>query len=132
MTVQDRMSAVKNLRTIVVVEAEPALRGEAIEMFASAGLQVVDFDDGERALAYLRSHKDDVEGVFLDVEGSGAPDGVGLANDIGQVCPTIAVIATGSQETDRPDALQAQVRYLPKPWKAIDVVNAMQDIVMGQ
>ena len=126
------MTAVKNVRTIVVVEIEPALRGEAKEMFASAGLHVVEFADGERALAYLRSHKDDVEGVFLDVEGLGAPDGVELANDIGQVCPTIAVIATGSQNTDRPDALHAQVRYLPKPWKAFDVVNAMQDIVMGQ
>lgn len=126
------MTAVKNLRTIVVVETEPALRAEATEMFESAGLQVIQFADGERALDYLRSHKDDVEGVFLDVEGSGAPDGVGLANDIAQVCPTIAVIATGSHDTDRPDALNAQVRYLSKPWKALDVVNAMQDIVMGQ
>ena len=130
--VQDRMIAVKNLRTIVVVETEPALRGEATEMFESAGLQVIGFADGESALAYLRSHKDDVEGVFLDVEESGTLDGIGLANDIEQVCPTIAVIATGSQDTHRPDALHAQVRYLPKPWKALDVVNAMQDIVMGQ
>ena len=124
------MEDLRTLRTIVVVEREPALRGEAVEAFESAGLQVIAFDDGDRALTYLRSHKDDVEAVLTDVDGSGTEDGVRTANLIGRVCPTIAVIATGARHADRPDGLEAEVRYLAKPWKALDVVNAMQDAVM--
>lgn len=126
------MTATRQVRTIVVVEAEPALRSDAREMFEAAGLQVVAFDDGAAALDYLRSHKDDVEAVFTDVDACGSPDGVQLANVIGTVCPSIAVIATAAGQTERPEALDPQVRFFAKPWNSLDIVNAMQDIVMDQ
>ena len=122
----------RTIRTIVVIESEPELRAEAAEAFTSAGLQVTAFEDGEVALAYLRTHKDDVEAVLLDMDGCGTADGVAFANVVGQVCPTIAVIATGLRHADRPEALDPEVGHVAKPWIALDVLNAMQDIVMAK
>ena len=88
--------------------------------------------DGQIALDYLRSHKDDVEAVFANVDRAATPDGTALVNAIGQVCPSIAVIATSGVQTERPEALDAQVRFFPEPWNSLDIVNAMQDIVLDQ
>jgi DNA-binding NtrC family response regulator len=123
---------VRTLRTIVVIESEPQLRAEATEAFTSAGLQVTSFEDGELALTFLRSHKDDVEAILLDMDGCGAADGVAFANVVGRVCPTIAVIATGVRHAERPEGLDPEVGHFPKPWLAIDVLNAMQDIVLAK
>ncbi len=52
------------LRTIVVVEDDPVQRLGAVEMLEAAGLNVAAFEDGERALAYIRQNREDVAGVF--------------------------------------------------------------------
>jgi CheY-like chemotaxis protein len=126
------MTHTRSLRTVVLVAGEPTLRKEARDLFETAGLQVIAFDDGEGALAYLDLHKDDVEGVFADLGSCGGPDGAPLVNRIGQVCPSIAVMATAEAGTDRPVGLDPQVRFLVRPWSSIDVVSAMQDAVMDQ
>ena len=114
-------------RTIVVIEDEPLLRQYAVETFAAAGLDVLDFDDGDRALAHIQAHPDAVAAVFTDIRLMGATDGIRIARAITEAHPGIVVVVTSGQFTDRPAELGPRVRYIGKPWMAIDVLNALID-----
>lgn len=113
--------------TVVVIEDEPLIRVQAFEMFESAGMQVVGFDNGDLALDYLRENRDGVSAVFTDVKIDGGTDGLELAQLIAETCPEIAVVATSGQVPEAPSTLHPRVRYLRKPWQPFDVLNAIID-----
>ncbi len=113
------------LRTIVVVEDDPVLRQDTVDMLESAGLRVVGFADGEHALDYLCHHQEGVAAVFTDVKL--ATDGFKIAALVTEFFPGIVVIVTSGQYAERPPGLNEAVRYLPKPWLPLDVVNALID-----
>ncbi|WP_237477602.1 response regulator [Lichenibacterium dinghuense] len=114
-------------RAIVVIEDEPLLRQYAIETFAAAGLTVVDFEDGDRALAYVQANPAAVEAVFTDVRLMGATDGLRIARAITETHPDITVVVTSGGFAERPAELGPRVVYIGKPWMAIDVLNAIID-----
>ena len=76
-------------RTVVVIEDEPLVRVQAFDMFESAGLQVVGFDNGDLALDYLRENRDTVSAVFTDVKIHGDTDGLELAQLIAETRPPL-------------------------------------------
>lgn len=115
--------------TVVVVEDEPLLRLAATDLFAEAGINVVEFTDGDAAMDYLRDHKGDVAAVFTDVYLPGDTDGLELAGIVSEVCPDIAVLVTSGHRTDRPGHLGPGVRYVAKPWQPADVLRTMRDAV---
>jgi len=114
-------------RTVVVVEDEPLIRLNATSMFEDAGIDVVEFSNGDDAINYVRDHKQDVAAIFTDVYLPGDTDGLELAGIVSEVCPDIAVMVTSGQIVERPDELHPQVRYVSKPWMPRDVLAAMQD-----
>ena len=114
-------------RTVVVIEDEPLLRQHAVDTFAAAGLAVVDFEDGDLALAHIRADPDSVAAVFTDIRLMGATDGLRIARAITDAHPDIVVIVTSGAFVDAPPDLAARVRYIGKPWQAIDVLNAIVD-----
>ena len=119
--------------TVVVVEDEPLVRLAATDLFAEAGITVVEFADGDAAMDYLRDHKDDVAAVFTDVYLPGDTDGLELAGIVSQVCPDIAVLVTSGHRIPEPDTAPGKlgpgVRYVPKPWQPADVLNTMREAV---
>ena len=114
-------------RTIVVIEDEPLLRQYALETFAAAGLDVLEFEDGDRALAHIQAHPEAIAAVFTDIRLMGATDGLRIARAITESHPEIVVVVTSGAFTDRPPGLGPRVRYIGKPWMAIDVLNALID-----
>lgn len=115
--------------TVVVVEDEPLVRLAATDLFAEAGITVVEFNDGDAAMDYLRDHKGDVAAVFTDMYLPGDTDGLELAGIVSEVCPDIAVLVTSGQHRDRPGRLGPGVRYVAKPWKPDDVLSTMRAAV---
>ncbi len=120
------------LRTIVVVEDDPVLRQDTVEMLESAGLRVVGFADGEHALDYLRHHQEGVAAVFTDVKLATDTDGFKIAAFVTEFFPSVVVIVTSGQYAERPPGLGEAVRYLPKPWLPLDVVNALIDTAQDE
>ena len=118
-------------RAIVVIEDEPLLRQYAIETFAAAGLTVIDFEDGERALAYVQAQPEAVAAVFTDVRLMGATDGLRIARAVTDAHPDIAGVVTSGGFAERPPELGQRVVYIGKPWMAIDVLNAIIDAKQG-
>ena len=115
------------LRTIVVVEDDPLQRVDTVEMLEAAGLSVAAFEDGDQALDYLRQHREGVAAVFTDVRLSTDTDGLEVAHLVTETFPGIVVIVTSGQFAHRPPGLNQGVRFLPKPWLPLDVINAMID-----
>ena len=114
-------------RAIVVIEDEPLLRRYAPETFASARIDVVDFADGDRALAYVQANPEAVAAVFADIRLIGATDGFRIVRAITEAHPDIAVVVTSDGFAERPVELGPRVLYIGKPWVAIDVLNAIID-----
>ncbi len=115
------------LRTIVVVEDDPLQRLDTVEMLEAADLSVAAFEDGDQALDYLRHHREGVAAVFTDVGLATDTDGLEVAHLVTETFPGIVVIVTSGQFAERPPGLSEGVRFLPKPWLPLDVINALID-----
>jgi CheY-like chemotaxis protein len=114
--------------TILIVEDDPLLRADTLATLEDAGLQVIDKADADEALGFLLENSTDVAAVFTDIHMPGHSDGVHLAEVITRHWPHIGVIVTSGAV--RPlRGLPARVHFMPKPWRAADVVEAMQHLV---
>ncbi len=115
------------LRTIVVVEDDPLQRLDTVEMLEAADLSVAAFEDGDQALDYLRHHCEGVAAVFTDVGLATNTDGLEVAHLVTETFPGIVVIVTSGQFAESQPGLSNGVRFLPKPWLPLDVLNALID-----
>ena len=114
-------------RTIVVIEDEPVIRRQTVDSLTAGGLKVVDFDSGERALAYIEDNLDEVAAVFSDIKLMGDAEGARIAAAILDAHPTIIVVITCGDATDLPFEPGSRMRAIGKPWEALDVLNAIID-----
>lgn len=116
-------------RSVLVVEDEPLIRMDAVDMLEMAGLDVVDFDRADEALDYAQRHRHEVAAVFTDINLPGAMDGLDLAVRIAREEPSILVLVTSGRYDRRPDALPDTVRFLKKPWLPLEVISTLQPAV---
>lgn len=115
-------------KTVLVVEDDPLLRGDATLMFEAAGLSVVEMETADEALAYVLEQAGDVGAIFTDVQFRGEADGFDLAGTVATHWPHITVLVTSGRA--RPPAdLPRSVRVVSKPWRPLDVLVAMQNAV---
>ncbi len=113
---------------MLVVEDDPLLRTDAVMMFEEAGLSVVEMESADEALAYIFEQANDIGAIFTDVQFPGEADGFDLAGTVAAHWPHITVLVTSGRA--RPPAdLPKSVRFLPKPWRPLDVLTAMQNSV---
>lgn len=106
----------------LVVEDEPMVRRLAATVLGELGLVVVEAQDGEAALALMEARGADVALVFADIRLPGTLDGIDLAQSIAERWPQARIVVTSGLPTDRLQTLPESVRYLPKPWRSLDVV----------
>ncbi len=115
-------------KSVLVVEDDPLLRMDAALMFEEAGLSVVELESADEALAYVFEQANDVGAIFTDVQFTGEADGFDLAAAVSTHWPHITVLVT-SGRVRPPRDLPKSVRFVPKPWRPLDVLTAMQNAV---
>lgn len=106
----------------LVVEDEPLVRQLAATVLGELGLEIVEAETGEEAMAFMEDRGGEVALVFADVRLPGTLDGVDLADRIGLRWPNARVVVTSGSSGDRLRALPDNVTFLPKPWRSLDVV----------
>ena len=111
--------------TILIVEDDPLLRADTLWTLEDAGLHVVDKADADEALGFLLEHSTDVAAVLTDINMPGHSDGVHLAEVISRHWPHIGVVVTSGAARPTRD-LPERVHFIPKPWAAQQIVDAMQ------
>jgi CheY-like chemotaxis protein len=111
--------------TVLVVEDDPDVRSLAAAVIEEIDVEVVGLETAEEALSYLRRHGGDVAAIFIDIRLPGGMDGVDLARAVHVRWPQVAVIVTSGDPGDRLELMPAGARYLQKPWRALDVMMAV-------
>jgi CheY-like chemotaxis protein len=115
-------------RVALIVEDDDDVRGLAAALLEESDLSVVETSSAEEALAYLRDHADDVAFLFADVRLPCLMSGVDLARTVGLKWPRIEMVLTSGApiEDDEVAKVPREVRYMPKPWRALEVLMAAE------
>lgn len=112
-------------KTVLVVEDDPLLRLNAVDMFETAGLYVAECDTADGALAYVHEHSNEIACIFTDVQMPGETDGIDLATTIAEQWPHIAVMVT-SGRVKLPRRCAGTIRFVAKPWLPLEVLSFVQ------
>lgn len=108
-------------RLALVVEDEPEVRALAEAVLEETELGVIGCDSAEAALAVLQARGGDVALVFADVRLAGRMDGMQLARAVATLWPRARLVVTSGHGVRHPD-LPREAVFIPKPWRACDVL----------
>lgn len=111
---------------VLIVEDDALLAEMALEMIGEAGMPAVAVDSVDAALDYLKEHADSVTAMFSDVRLRGPLNGVELAAFVAVRWPTISICVTSGVALERPYRLPRNARFMPKPWKASEVLSFVE------
>jgi CheY-like chemotaxis protein len=110
-------------RVALIIEDDRELRALAVALLEETDLRVVEASSAEEALQYLRYNAGDVALLFADVRLPCLMSGADLARNVRLKWPWIRTVLTSGAplEEDLDEALR-HVRFMPKPWLALDVL----------
>jgi CheY-like chemotaxis protein len=107
----------------LIVEGDIEPRGLAAALLEETDLLVVEASNGEEALNYLHHHAGEVAFLFSDVRLPGPMSGVDLARTARLKWPWIrTVLTSGAPLEDDFDKALRDVRFMPKPWLALELL----------
>ena len=116
---------------VLLVEDESLIREIMAEGLQEAGFEVRAAEDGEAAVAMIRSESATFSALVTDFHMPGRHDGAAVAGCMRKLAPgTPVVIATG-----RPEVFQAEwgstfgYSFLRKPYTAADLVGLLNRIM---
>ncbi|HZG44792.1 MAG TPA: response regulator [Allosphingosinicella sp.] len=118
-------------RVVLVVDDEVFARLLAVQIFLDQGFTVLEAQDAEEALDVL-DRNDDVSLLFTDVSMPGAMDGLQLIEHVGEEWPHIRCIATSGRVDPRLCTLAGGARFLPKPYTAFHLMEAIRQSESGE
>jgi DNA-binding response OmpR family regulator len=113
-------------RLAVIIEDDEPLRELAAALLEETDLAVVECSTAEEALDVMRRRGGDVAMVFADIRLPGEMDGVEFARAAAVMWPRTKLVLTSGGSVDRLKALPAGATYMPKPWRALDVLVAAE------
>ncbi len=116
------MGQARNPHIALVIEDQPEVRDLAAAILEESDLDVAEAATAEEALSFLDEHGSEVAMIFVDVKLPGRMDGVDLARIAAESWPWIrSVVTSGAMDRSLNDLPRA-ARFMPKPWRALDVL----------
>jgi two-component system, response regulator PdtaR len=113
-------------RKVLIVEDDAELRLLMKMMLEESELDILECDSAEMALATMLLRGQEVAMIFADIQLSGEMDGMDLAREVKIRWPHLVVILTSGKAGEHFDQLPPGVEYIPKPWKALEVLTAAE------
>ncbi len=116
------MGQTRDPHIALVIEDQPEVRDLAAAILEESDLDVAEAATAEEALSFLDEHGSEVAMIFVDVKLPGRMDGVDLARIAAESWPWIrSVVTSGAMDRSLNDLPRA-ARFMPKPWRALDVL----------
>lgn len=112
--------------TALIVEDEPILRIDAVDMLQDAGLVAIEAGNAWDALALLERHAVDL--LFTDVQMPGELDGFGLARQVRERWPRIAIVVCSAYRSPQPGELPDGAHFIAKPFSAQVVRKTIESL----
>jgi len=112
---------------VLVVEDQALVRGMAVEILRRSGYETLEAGNANEALAVAEGHGGGIDVLLTDLVMPGQ-SGRELAGELRRRQPELRVILTSgySEEMAAPDGLGAGIRFLPKPYSAARLVEAVE------
>ena len=112
---------------VLIVEDEFLIRMDAVDLIKSAGFDVAEAQNADEAISILEA-RPDITVVFTDVQMPGSMDGLKLAAAVRDRWPPIKIVATSGLSKINGDDLPAGSRFLPKPYKASQIIGTLREL----
>ncbi|MCF7701601.1 response regulator [Loktanella sp. M215] len=120
----------KLLPAVLVVEDEPLIRMEAVDMIEDAGFRVYDVGSADAAVVLLERH-DDIGILFTDINMPGSMDGLQLATCVKDRWPSVGIVIASGIIDYKEMELPKGASIFPKPYPTDKIAKALSDIVAG-
>ena len=121
----------ENRPLVLIVEDEPLIRWNAETALAQAGFAVLSAASADEALVLLES-RSDIGVVFSDVAMPGSHDGATLVVLVRMRWPPIGIVLTSGHDRHLPTSLTERARFISKPYRDIDLVEAIAYVLPAQ
>ena len=129
------MGRLTDMRSVaLVVDDDADVRSLAAAILEETDLRVIEASSGEEALNSLRTQAGEVVFLFTDVRLPCLMSGVDLARNVQSNWPWIRVMVTSGAPLDQNEVaeLPREVGFMPKPWKALDVLIEAERANVGE
>lgn len=100
--------------TVLVVDDEPILRFELVDMLEEHGFKVLDAGNAEEAIEIMEGHPE-IGAVVTDVQMPGSMDGIKLVHYIRNRWPPAALFVVSAQKLSNEDLLPDRASFYGKP-----------------
>jgi CheY-like chemotaxis protein len=100
--------------TVLVVDDEPILRFELVDMLEEHGFKVLDAEDADEAIRIMERHPQ-VGAVVTDVQMPGSMDGIKLVHYIRNRWPPAALFVVSAQKLADDALLPDRTTFYGKP-----------------
>ena len=115
---------------VLVVEDEPLVRLDAMDLVTDSGLSVYGAPDAATAITMLERHAD-IRILLADIEMPGAMNGLKLAHAVRERWPDVVIlIASGNRGVLKGDMPDRAVFFL-KPYAPSAIMQCLRDSASG-
>ena len=112
---------------ILVVEDEPLLLLEAMDMIESAGFTVYGAENADEAILLLKEHND-IRVLFTEVDMPGTMDGLKLAHAVRERWPPVSIIISSGHGHITKESVPENGLFFAKPYPPASVVGALNTV----
>lgn len=110
----------QELGAVLIVEDEPLIRMEAVDIVEEEGFPTCDVATADEAIAVF-DRRSDIGVLFTDIDMPGTMDGLELARAVRQRWPSVhVIIASGAVDVTQLD-VPTGCNCFPKPYPVSDV-----------
>jgi two-component system, response regulator PdtaR len=112
---------------VLVVEDEPLLRMDTVDMVEEAGFEAVEAANATQAMHVLED-RDDIRIILSDIDMPPGMDGMELVAIVRNRWPPIEIILVSGQISSASVRLPERGVFFSKPYRQRDLVTAMQQM----
>lgn len=112
---------------VLVVEDEPLLRFDAVDLIEEAGFTVYSAANADQAILLLERHPD-IRVVFTDIDMPGSMDGLRLAHAVRKRWPPVTIIVTSGHMKVTTEQMPENGQFFSKPYMPTQIISALNRI----
>ncbi|MDP1027061.1 response regulator [Sphingomonas sp. KR1UV-12] len=112
-------------RVVLVVDDEPFIRINAIDVLTDAGFDVLEAADADEALEIIATHSK-IGVLFTDINMPGSMDGLDLARRVHSMRPDIHLILTSGKVRPNVEQIPDSGKFIGKPYQERQFVALVQ------
>lgn len=114
-------------KCVLVVEDEPFIRMDTVDIVERAGFDVLEAANADEAIRLLERNPA-IAIVLTDVEMPGTMNGIRLAQVVRDRWPPIHLIVVSGRVLPHNDELPANTRFVGKPFRPLDIERVLREI----